>query len=110
MKLPVEGALSAVRVRVEETLPLPGTVTVNGVGGLTLTPTGAAPSQPAVRVTVEPNPSVEERMIAADCDALGLSETTAGEGCVTAEVIEKSGATGASTEGVPAIVTTISDE
>ena len=98
------------RVRVEETVPLAETVTVNGVSGLTLTPTGAAPSQPAVRVTVEPNPSVEESMIAADCDAPGLSETTAGEGCVMAEVIEKSGATGASTDGVPAIVTAISDE
>ena len=96
-------------VRVEDMLPLAGTARVTGVGGLTLTPSGAAPLQPAVMLTVELNPSTDERMIDADSDAPGVSDTTAGDGWVMAELIEKSGATGASTDGVPAIVTTISD-
>jgi len=53
---------------------------------------------------------MDESNIVADCDVLGARDTTAGEGWPMAELIEKSGATGASTEGVPAIVTTMSDE
>jgi hypothetical protein len=76
-----------------------------------VTPTGAAPLQAAERLTVEVNPSREERSIVADCDTSGVRLTTAGEGWVMAELIEKSGAaTGAKTDGVAMIVTTISDE
>ena len=97
-------------VSVEDTLPLAGTVTVTGDGGLTLTPLGAAPFQPAVRLTVEVNPSIDDSTMSADSDMPGVSDTTAGEGWVMAEVIEKSGDTGANTEGVPYIVTAMSDE
>ena len=95
------------RIRVEDALPPAGTVT--GVGRVTVTPLGVAPFQPAVRLTLELYPSIEESKIVADCDVFGVRDTTAGEGWVMAELIEKSGATGASTEGVPAIVITISD-
>ena len=97
------------RVRIADALPPAGTVTVTGLGGLTVTPLGAAPAQPAVRLTVEPNPSREERMIVADCEAAGVSDIVAGEGRTILELIEKSGATGARTDGVPAIVTEMSD-
>jgi hypothetical protein len=73
-------------------------------------PSGAAPLQPAVRLTVELNPSTDESTILADCDTPSVNDATAGEDCGM-ELIEKSGAaTGASTDGAPAIVTTISDE
>lgn len=66
------------RVRAEEALPPAGMVT--GVGRLTVTPLGAAPFQPAVRLTVELKPSIDESTIVADCDSPGVSDTTAGEG------------------------------
>ena len=98
------------RVSVEDMLPLEGTVTVTGFGELTLTPLGAAPFQPAVRLTVELKPSIDDSMMLADCDEPGDSDTTAGEGWLMAEVMEKSGDTGANTEGVPYTVSAMSDE
>jgi len=107
--VPVEGEVSEVRVRVEKTLPDDGTVT--GVERVTATPSGAAPLQPAVRLTVELNPSTEESTTVSELDMPGVRVTTAGDGSVMTELIEKSGeATGARTEGVPVIVTTTSDE
>jgi len=81
---------------------------VTGVGKLTVTPVGAAPFQPAVRLTVEPKPSTDDSVIVADCEEAGANENDAGEGWLMVEVIAKSGDTGARTDGVPAIVTTIS--
>ena len=84
-------------------------MTITGFGGLTVTPLGAAPDQPAVRLTVEPNPSREERMIVADCEVAGVNDIVAGEGWTTLELIEKSGATGARIDGIPAIMTEMSE-
>jgi len=67
-----------VRVRVEDPLPPAGTVT--GVGRLTVTPSGAVPLHAAERLTVEPNPSMEESSIVAELDVAGARLTTAGEG------------------------------
>ena len=67
-------------VSAEETLPLPGTVTVIGLGGVTLTSFGAAPFQPMDRVTDELNPSTEVSTMFADCDVSGASVIVAGEG------------------------------
>jgi len=99
-----------VMVTVEDTVPLAGTVTMTGVGGLTVTPLGAAPFQPAVRLTVELNPSIDDSTMSADSDMPGVRDTTAEDGWVMADEIEKSGDTGANTEGVPYIVTVMSDE
>jgi len=62
-----------VNVSVEVMLPLEGTVTVTGVGGVTLTSFGAVPVQPADSVTVELNPSTELTMTLADCEEPGAS-------------------------------------
>jgi len=76
--VPADGELPAVTVRVEEALPDDGTVT--GVGRVTATPSGAAPLQPAVRLTVEMNPSTEESTIVAELDMPGVRVTTVGDG------------------------------
>jgi hypothetical protein len=73
-----------------------------------LTPLGAVPDHPAARLTVELNPSRDERMIVADCEEAGVKDIVAGEGWTMLELIEKSGATGARTDGVPTIVTEMS--
>jgi len=88
-------------VTVEDTVPLAGTVTVTGDSGLIATPLGAAAFQPAVRLTVELNPSMDDSTMSVACDVPGDNDTAVGEGWVMAEVIEKSGVTGANTEGVP---------
>jgi hypothetical protein len=98
-----------VKVRTADALPPEGTVTVTGFCGLTVTPLGAAPDHPAARLTVEPNPSSDDRVIVADCEVAGVNEIVAGEGWTMLELIEKSGDTGASTDGVPATVTEMSD-
>ena len=51
-----------------------------------------------------------ESVIVADWLEPGASEKDVGEGWLMAAEIVKSGATGASTEGVPAIVTAMPDE
>jgi hypothetical protein len=76
--VPVDGESPAVRVRVEDALPPAGTVTE--LCRLTATPSGAAPFQPAVRLTVEVTPSTDERTIVADFDTSGVRVTTAGDG------------------------------
>lgn len=76
--VPVDGVLSAVKTRVDDALPTEGTVT--GLGRLTVTPSGAAPFQPAVRFTVELKPSTDASTIVADCVRPGVSDTTAGDG------------------------------
>ena len=107
--VPVEGVVSAVRVRVVEALPPAGTVT--GLERLTVTPDGAGPDHSAERLTVELSPSVEERRIAAEPDMSGIKVTAAGEVWMMALLIAKSGtATGARTVGVPTIVTVMSVE
>lgn len=93
---------------VEEALPPAGTIT--GLGRFTVTPSGAGPLQAAVKLTEELNPSTDERTIVADCDSPDVRVNAAGEGWIV-EAIEKSGtATGARTDGVPAMVTIISVE
>ena len=62
--VPVEGELSVVRLREEATLPPAGTVT--GVRRFTVTPSGAAPLQAAVRLTEELKPFTDESTIVVD--------------------------------------------
>jgi hypothetical protein len=76
--VPVEGELSAVRVRVEEALPPAGTDT--GLGRLTATPSGAVPVQAPVRLTEELNPFTEESIMVVDLEVSGVKVITAGEG------------------------------
>ena len=65
-------------VRVEEALPLAGTVT--GLGRLTVTPLGATPVHAAVRVTVELNPFIDESTIDEDLAMSGVNVIVAGDG------------------------------
>ena len=65
-------------VRVEEALPLAGTVT--GLGRLTVTPLGTTPVHPAVRATVELNPFSDENTIDEDLATPGVKVITAGDG------------------------------
>jgi len=67
--VPVEGELSVVRLREEATLPPAGTVT--GVRRLTVTPSGAAPLQAAVRLTEELKPFSDESIIVVDFEVPG---------------------------------------
>ena len=76
--MPVEGELSAVRVRVEDALPPAGTIT--GLGRLTVTPLGAVPLHAADRLMEELNPFTEENTIVVDLEILGVKVITAGEG------------------------------
>jgi len=76
--VPVEGELSAVRVRVEDTLPSAGTVT--GLGRLTVTPLGAIPLHAADRLMEELNPLTDENRIVVDLEILGVRVITAGDG------------------------------
>ena len=72
--MPVEGESFVVRVKVENPLPLVGTVT--GLGRLTVTPLGAAPLQAAAKLTEELKPSNEERSIVEDSDMSGVKLTS----------------------------------
>ena len=76
--VPVDGAASAVTVRVEDALPLAGIAT--GVGRVTVTPVGAGLDQAAERLTVEPNPPMEERRIVDEPDIPGVKAITAEDG------------------------------
>ena len=76
--MPAEGELSAVRVKVDEALPLAGTAT--GLGRLTETPAGATPLHDAERLTIDAKPSMEESVIVADCDVSGARVIVAGDG------------------------------
>lgn len=96
-----------VRVKVEDALPLVGTVT--GLGRLTITPSGEAPLQAASRLTEELKPFTEEISIVEDSVVSGVKLICVIGGGWVIELIEKSGtATGAKTGGVPAILTAIS--
>lgn len=77
-KVPVEGELSAVSVRIEDVLPPAGTVT--GVGRLTVIPSGATPVQAADRLIVELKPFTDEYTRVVDFDTSGVKVMTAGEG------------------------------
>jgi hypothetical protein len=72
--------LPAVRVRVDDALPPAGIVT--GLGSLTVTPSGAAPVQAAVRATVELNPFTDDRAMVVDFETSGVKVITAGDGWV----------------------------
>ena len=76
--MPAEGELSALRVNVDEALPLAGTAT--GLGRFTETPAGATPLQDAERLTVDAKPSIDESIIVADCDVSGPRVIVAGDG------------------------------
>ena len=77
--MPVEGDVSALRVRVEEAVPPAGRVT--RLGKLTVIPCGAAPDQAVERLTGELNPLTEEMVTVVDADTPGESVMTVGEGC-----------------------------
>jgi len=79
--VPVEGALSAVSVRIEDVLLSAGTVT--GLGRLTVMPSGATPVQSADRLSVELNPFTEEKTTVVDFETLGVRVITPGDGWVT---------------------------
>jgi len=66
-------------VSVEDTLPVAGIVTMTGVGGLTVTPLGAAPFQPTEKLTVELNAPTDDSTISTDSNMPGVSDITAGE-------------------------------
>jgi len=76
--VPAEGDESAVRVNVDEALPLAGTAT--GLDRFTETPAGATPLHDAERLTVDAKPSTDESVIAADCDVSGARVIVAGDG------------------------------
>jgi hypothetical protein len=76
--VPVEGELSAVRIRVEDAVPPAGTAT--GLGRLTVTPAGATPVHAAARLTVELNPFMDASTMVVDFETPGVRVTTAGEG------------------------------
>jgi len=57
---------SALTASADEILPLVGIVKVTGLGGLMVTPSGATPFHPALRLTVELKPSTDDNMIVAD--------------------------------------------
>jgi len=76
--VPVEGALSAVRVRTEVAVPPAGIVT--GLCRLTVTPAGAAPDHEAPRLSCELYPFTDERMTVVDLNAPGVRLMVAGDG------------------------------
>ena len=76
--MPVAGEFPAVNVRVEVVAPLVGTVT--GLGRLTLTPAGAAPTHEAARLTSPLNPLMEERVTVENFVASGVRLIVAGVG------------------------------
>ena len=96
MKVPVEGELPAFKVNVDVPVPPAGTVT--GLGRLTDTSEGAAPTQDAARLTCELKPLTDETITVVDRKAPGPRLIVAGEGCAM-----KSGETEATT--VPPDVT-----
>jgi len=76
--VPVEGALSAERVSVEDAVPPAGTVT--GLGRFTETPYGCGLVQAADKLTVELKPFTEVRSIVVAFASPGVNVTTAAEG------------------------------
>lgn len=78
--VPVDGAKSAVSVRVEDALPPAGTVT--GLGRFIVTPSGAAPVHAADRLMEELNPFTDANTIVVDLDTLGVKVSTPGDGWV----------------------------
>ena len=80
VKLPVEGELPAVRVRIEEALP-PGR-TVTGLRRLTATPLGVIPDQASDRLREELKPLTDEKTNVLDSEVPGVNVITAGAGWV----------------------------
>jgi hypothetical protein len=76
--VPVDGALSAVNVRIEVAVPPAGIVT--GLSRLTVTPAGAVPDHEAARLSWELYPFTDERITVVDLDAPGLRLMVAGDG------------------------------
>ena len=79
VKVPVEAELPAFNVNVDVVVPPAGTTT--GLGRLTVTSTGTAPTQDVARSTCELKPLTEDRITVVDRNEPGLRLIETGEGC-----------------------------
>jgi len=107
MKLPVDAVAVVVNATAELASPPGGGVTDCGIP--IVTPVGAAPTHDAEKLMGELKPPSESTIIDAPALRPGITDTV-----VEDEATEKYGGTkagtGARTDGVPSIVTVISDE